>query len=96
MPDVREVGLDEDLELVLHREDAVHGLLNRHDLLLRVTDRALEVGKMATSIVEECGGVQEHAEGREVARPEPRLSHQAVLSPSGPGGGRNPAALPVM
>eukprot|EP00969_Alexandrium_andersonii_P354043 15441254-Alexandrium_andersonii.AAC.1 len=34
LPDAREVGVDEDLELVLHCEDAVHRRIDRHELLM--------------------------------------------------------------
>eukprot|EP00969_Alexandrium_andersonii_P083783 3696397-Alexandrium_andersonii.AAC.1 len=49
---------------------------------------------MTTGIVEERRRVEEHAEGREVARPKPRLSGQVVAGPKDPGKGRRSTGPP--
>eukprot|EP00969_Alexandrium_andersonii_P274668 12139690-Alexandrium_andersonii.AAC.1 len=55
LPDAREVGLDEDFELILHREDAVHGRVDRHELLLHAMHGLLEVGVGTTGVVQQRG-----------------------------------------
>eukprot|EP00969_Alexandrium_andersonii_P212251 9372953-Alexandrium_andersonii.AAC.1 len=64
-PDVREVGLHEDVELVLHDEDAVHSVLDHRNPLLKFADSTLQIGRVAASVAQERRRVEEHAEGRE-------------------------------
>eukprot|EP00969_Alexandrium_andersonii_P150834 6669664-Alexandrium_andersonii.AAC.1 len=59
--------MEEDIELVLHREDDVHGLLDLDVLGLQRAPAHLEVAPVAAGVQEEGPGIHERAEPGEVA-----------------------------
>eukprot|EP00969_Alexandrium_andersonii_P328540 14517421-Alexandrium_andersonii.AAC.1 len=60
--------MGEDLELVLHREDGAHGLIDVRGLNLQRAPARPEVAHVAVGVQEEGPGVHEGAEPGEVAR----------------------------